>query len=85
MIPAEGSLRALLLGRYPSVTAIAKALDVSYTSVHRYLSLRSKEQREAYVKHVAAMFELAGDSKDAAARQAAASRELSQSLGSTQR
>ena len=43
---ARIELRALLLGSYPSVTAVATALDVPYASVHRYLSLRSKEQRE---------------------------------------
>lgn len=43
---ARGELRAMLLGRYPSVKAVAEALDVPYASVHRYLSLRSKEQRE---------------------------------------
>lgn len=43
---ARVELRSLLLGRYPSITAAAKALDVPYASVHRYLSLRSKEQRE---------------------------------------
>jgi putative endopeptidase len=31
---------------------------------------RSKEQREAYVKHIAKMFELAGDTPEAAAKQA---------------
>lgn len=39
-------LRSLLLGKYPSLTEAAKALDVPYASVHRYMSLRAKEQRE---------------------------------------
>lgn len=43
---ARVELRSLLLREYPSITAAAKALDVPYASVHRYLSLRSKEQRE---------------------------------------
>lgn len=43
---ARLELRAQLMRRYPNLTAVAKALDVPYKSVLRYLSPGTSEPRD---------------------------------------